>query len=188
MQSDDLQTGDYSHDQVDIVHHMPFLEQCAAGAGIILEIGCGHGNGSTRAFARGLEWSTHRHKLHIIVDHDPDRPQVKPTYDYYAIVHGPSESPETARMVRDMMLGTPDIIFIDTDHTYEQMKKELEVWSPFAGPDTLWIFHDTWMFGEYNHMTDAIKEFAAENGWVFVDFSPASHGLGLMRKVKHAQA
>lgn len=175
-------------DQCDIAYHMPFLEECASRASVIVEIGVGHGNGSTRAFARGLARSTHFGKLHIGVDIDPERPQEKPGYPYWHEVHGPSEQILIAFMVGNLIVDggrqpdrRPDIIFIDTDHNYEQMQKELEAWSPLAGPNTLWIFHDTWMSGEYNHMTDAIKEFAQANCWTFIDHSREAHGLGLMR-------
>jgi len=178
----------YEHDQDDIWPHMPFLEECASKAGIIIEIGVGHGNGSTRAFARGLERSTAEFKLHVGVDIDPERPQLKPRYPYWREIHGPSEDKTTVAQVAGILWQASrlsddaDIIFIDTAHTYEQMKKELPLWEPFTGPITLWIFHDTWMNGEYNHMTDAIKEFAAAHGWEYEDYSKESHGLGLMRR------
>ena len=171
----------YEHDQDDIAVHMPFLEACASKAGIILEIGVGHGNGSTRAFARGMERSQHKVKMQIGVDFDPERPQLKPEKYWYE-VHGPSEDPETAAKVEKQILEgrKADIIFIDTDHTYEQMEKELPIWAQFSKSETLWIFHDTWMWDVYNHMTDAIKKFAGREGWVFNDYSREAHGLGLM--------
>jgi len=62
------------------------------------------------------------------------------------------------------------------------MAMELPIWNLLAGPHTLWVAHDTWMFGVWNHMSEAMKEFANANGWEFVDYNQASHGLGLMRK------
>lgn len=175
--------GDFTHDQEDMVVHMPFLEACAARAGVIVEIGVGHGNGSTRAFARGLERSTHYERFHFGVDIDPERPQIKPGYGYWREVHGASEDPYTRYAVQDMLDHRyASIIFIDTVHTKEQMQLELPIWATLAGPDTLWIFHDTWMFGSWNAMGDAIKEFAAAHDWEVVDYTRESHGLGLMRK------
>jgi len=49
-----------------------------------------------------------------------------------------------------------------------------------ATPDTVWLFHDTWMFGQYNPMTDAIKQFADEHGLVYEDLSKECNGLGRM--------
>lgn len=178
--------SDYAHDQVDIAHHMPFLEDLASRAAVIVEVGCGHGNGSTRAFARGLERSTREGKMFISVDADPVRPQVRPTLPYWRVIHGKSEKVSTAGAVR-LALGpqqTVDILFIDTDHTYEQLRQELGIWSLLvAHTSTLWVFHDTYMFGEYNPMTDAIKEYcAAFPQWEFIDHSRESHGLGLMKR------
>ncbi len=173
----------YEHDQDDMVVHMPFLEDCASKVGIIVEIGVGHGNGSTRAFARGLARSPARVKFHIGVDTDPERPQVKPDL-YWHEVCGASEHIRTVQQVAEVLEGRKaDIIFIDTVHTYEQMEMELPLWNALTKAETLWIFHDTHMFGIYNHMTEAIKEFARANDWFFVDHSQESHGLGLMLHV-----
>lgn len=168
-------------DASDIAYHMPFLEECASKVGTVVEIGVGHGNGSTRAFSRGLERSTHFGKYHIGVDCDEERPQVKPSYSYWHEVHGSSEDINTRIAVQNILGDRyADIIFIDTIHTYEQMAQELPIWTRIAGPGTLWIFHDTWMFGVYNHMTEAIKEFAT-NGWEYLDQSRLAHGLGVLR-------
>ena len=174
--------GDFSHDQCDMIVHMPTLEDYASRAAVIIEIGVGHGNGSTRAFARGLARSEKHVRVHVGVDMDPVRPQIKPDR-FWCEVHGMSEDPATASWVK-IMLGDrmADIIFIDTVHTYEQMVQELPIWAAFSGPETIWLFHDTWMFGPYNQMTEAIKEFAAANGLEYTDLSRESHGLGMMRK------
>ena len=75
-----------------------------------------------------------------------------------------------------------DLIFIDTVHTYEHLKKELELWEPLAVGDCKWLFHDTWMGGVYNPMTDAIKEFARNsNGkWEYSDITRECNGLGAL--------
>jgi hypothetical protein len=80
-----------------------------------------------------------------------------------------------------------DLIFIDTFHIYEHMRKELELWVQVAHDKTTWLFHDTWMINdktrrfEYNHMTDAIKEFAERDGrWTYRDISKTCNGLGVL--------
>ncbi|MFA5352618.1 MAG: class I SAM-dependent methyltransferase [Thermodesulfovibrionales bacterium] len=179
----------HGEDNVDIAPHMETLERYAEKAAFILEIGCGAGNGSCRAFRRGLAKSQvpPELKLHISIDINSEHPAYdRPTEPYWYKVSGDSRSQEAFNKVLDTVanysLGdrTPDIIFIDTDHTYEQMQLELELWDRLAGPNTIWLFHDTWMGGPYNHMTDAIKEFAAAHGLVYKDLSKASHGLGWM--------
>jgi len=169
-------------DQSDIAYHMPFLEEVAAVARIIIEIGVGTGAGSTRAFARGLKRSPAEVKMHIGVDIRPEGVEEAPD-SYWYFVCGPSEAPSTAIKVAELIPDhAADIIFIDTIHIYEHMELELPIWERFAGYRTLWIFHDTWMFGIYNHMTEAIKDFCnLHPEWEFVDHSREAHGLGLMR-------
>jgi hypothetical protein len=173
-------------DASDIAYHMPFLEECASRAGIIVEIGVGHGNGSTRAFARGLARSTKEPKMHIGVDPDPERPQERPVL--FTQVVGKSEDEITADTVSDIVRGYkiawinghPSIIFIDTIHTYEQMSMEMPLWFDLANKKTLFLYHDTWLWGVYNHMTNAIKEFA-KDGWEYLDQSKLAHGMGVLR-------
>lgn len=178
----------YMEDQYDMREHMPFLASLAERAAVVVEIGCGHGNGSTRAFARGLIHSPRTPKVFLSVDIDPERPQRRPIIGYWQKITAPSELVSTADAAACVLNRQAiDILFIDTEHTYEQLKAEIKVWSPLASKQTIWVFHDTWMFRTddfegYNPMTDAVKEFCAENpDWEFVDYSKRSFGLGLMR-------
>ena len=185
LQSDsDRASQQFDSDQPEMVYHMPFLTYLAAHCTSILEIGAGHGNGSTRAFERGLKGGDGRDKLHfshVTVDIDPERPHLKPvsTENYhYRAVTGDSRDPQTYAGLTKIH---PDVIYIDTDHTYEVMQKELEAITSagLVTTDTILVFHDTWMFGEYNHMTDAIKEWCSREWWVFVDLTRESHGMGV---------
>jgi cephalosporin hydroxylase len=178
-------------DNVDIAPHMAMLEEFASKAGFILEIGCGAGNGSCRAFRRGLAGSpiSPELKLHISIDINTEHPAYdRPTEPYWFKVDGDSRNYATFEKVLDILNSsvplTPDIIFIDTDHTYEQMKAELELWDRIATSHTIWLFHDTFMGGPYNHMTDAIKEYAAAHGLVYKDLATHSHGLGWMGRAE----
>ncbi len=168
--------------QSDVEYLMPILEEYASKCEIILELGCGHGNGSTRAFAAGLRRSCNLSAHLVSVDIDPSRPDELPNCPIYTRVVGDSADTKVMLMVSHLVSRKPDLIYVDTDHTYEQMKSELEVWWPMSYQSTTWLFHDTWMFGEYNHMTDAIKEFAARDGWVYTDITKESHGLGRMAR------
>jgi predicted SAM-dependent methyltransferase len=121
----------------------------------------------------------------ISVDIDPAQPEERPARTWWHIVYGDTRDYSTREKVEEMcafMKRVPDIIYIDTDHTYEHMQRELEVWSPLADAHTVWLFHDTWMFGPYNHMTDAIKEYAAAHALTFFDLTHESHGLGMIKK------
>src|SRR5215510_6625435 len=119
--------------------HMPEIEKAARESnGFVLEIGPGIGTGSTWAIQEGL-LDHHPYPIHISVDHQ-DYMQWKPSkMAEWQLVIGDSRDPETKAKVynafyrwgislRDYGLG---LIFIDTDHTYEQMKAELAVWGDF---------------------------------------------------------
>lgn len=173
-------------DQSDVVYLMPFLEYAASQSPIIIEIGAGHGNGSTRAFARGSAANPAPDKLFISVDIDPERPQEKPPLPYWHGVYGPSESLETAKLAAALMAGRKaSLIYIDTDHTYVQLKVEHEVWDQFADENTTWLYHDTWIWGPYNSMTDAAKQYAQAKGLIYEDVTRLSHGLGMVSKASH---
>jgi cephalosporin hydroxylase len=172
-------------DQEDIALHMPFLEELASKASVIIELGCGKGNGSTRALSRGLRRSNSTDKVMVTVDWNLNGPEETPKYSWWYFLAGDSRHREPVRVASALLgLKAADLIFIDTDHTRAQIEKELKLWSWIASPDCVWVFHDTWMMGEYNPMTDAIKEFAASHGLEFIDYSRECHGLGLMRRAK----
>lgn len=162
--------------------HMPFLEDIASKSSFILEIGIFWGTGSARAFTRGLKKSDKLNKLYISVDWDPAVPLEKPDLDYWHMVYGWSTKNTTLEQVKGICGNRKaDIIFIDTTHNYETLSLELRVWSNLADQNTLWIFHDTYMYGQYNHMTDAIKDFCKNfSEWEFIDYTKESHGLGMM--------
>jgi hypothetical protein len=171
-------------DAPDMIVHMPLLEEKAKKCnGFVLELGCLHGTGSTRAFRRGLK-KNGGERLMVTVDMDPLMPDLDvPWEEWWHKVLGRTEDERTFEAVEKLCKGREaGVIFIDTDHTYEQMQKELELWKGLAGPDTVWLFHDTFMFGGYNPMTNAIKEFAVREGLMFEEVTRESHGMGLMRR------
>lgn len=172
----------------DIDNYMPILSDMAAACegGYVLELGVGQLDGSTAAFIEGLKrWqkiqAAHQ-PLMVSVDWQMDftNPQLNPELpSWWHFVLGSTLDPQTFKFVS--AYRSPDIIFIDTEHSYEQMSAELALWGRLTNRYTTWLFHDTYMFGQYNHMTDAIKEYAAASGWVYDDVSVEAHGLGRMR-------
>lgn len=173
-------------DQPEMVFHMPFLQEVASRCGVIVEIGCGHGNGSTRAFRAGQQSLLHDPLL-ISVDIDPNKPDVRPAGNWHKVT-GDSRDPWVRAKTREILFRMheefpfPDLIYIDTDHTYEQLMAELCLWEEIAAPHTVWLFHDTFMFGCYNTMTDAIKDFCASHPqWEYVEITKESHGMGMMQ-------
>lgn len=150
--------------------------------GFVLEIGAGKGDGSTIAIQEGL--SNHPNPVHVTVDIEDDMTLYKPSVYWWHFVKGDSTLLYTLLMVDDITriyLRKPGLIFIDTFHQYQHLKRELELWQSVADKNTVWLFHDTWMCGEYNKMTDACKEFARDNGRVYEDLITEAHGLGRIR-------
>lgn len=165
----------------DIANFCPILTEFAKENSFIIELGPAKGDGSTHAFELGLKRNRNQDKLFISVDHR-DYMEIKPKVPYWHLILGDSRDFTTRELVKGFCGNRkPDLIFIDTHHTYEQMQQELKTWSKIASKKhTKWLFHDTYMMGEYNHMTDAIKEFAQENGLIYADLKSEAHGLGFM--------
>lgn len=178
-------------DEPDIALHMPYLEEVAFHSPFIIELGCGDGYGSTRAFQRGHErygakLGEQLGRIHVSVELRADRPKCAYNSRYWWLLTGDSISPETFTKLRIAYCMPADLIFIDTEHTYEHMSKELALWEIASGPQTVWLFHDTWMFGKYNRMTDTIIEFASKRGLVYEDLSTDCNGLGRMAHLENA--
>ncbi len=176
--------------QSDIEFLMPLLSQYARENPVVLEIGCGLGNGSTRALAQGINEAlvqgVNVHEVLLVsVDLDPSRPLEEPPERWWHKVTGDSRDSKTVDKVRELVADVyyrPKLIFIDTEHSKEQIEVELQVWGKISTGLCVWLFHDTWMWGNYNPMTDAIREYAQTHGLVYEDITRESHGLGKMSK------
>ena len=181
----------YGLDQIDfevgedggIQNYIDTLAECAAASnGFIVEMGIYRGTGSTVAFQRGLQ--NHPNPLQVSMDYDEKYLYWRPTVPWWHYLEADDRKPETVEKVKAIAGDrTPGIIYIDTNHDYEQMTAELANWGPYAAPDTLFLFHDTWLYGGYNEpMNRAIIEWADANGWLFEDWKKERHGLGRMTK------
>jgi cephalosporin hydroxylase len=176
----------------DIDNYMPILKQMAKDSrgGFVLELGIGQADGSTKAFMEGLkergEYGSERMMISVDFQIDFDLEQLNlNSPPWWIFIEGDTRNKDTVRQVVGVSCPRkPDIIFIDTEHSYEHMAEELEAWKDLADDNTVWLFHDTYMFGNYNKMTDAIKEFALREGWEYVDLDTGAHGLGMMRRGK----
>lgn len=155
-----------------------------ASNGVVIELGVFGGEGSLQMIQDALE--DHPSPLHVSVDWDESNlaPENRPTVDWWHFVKGDTRLAATANCVKQI-LGTrkAGVIFVDTDHNAVQVKIELELWSQFADDSTVWLFHDTAMYGVPNvEMVRAITEYADANGWRYDEPRTDSHGLGRMRR------
>ncbi len=146
--------------------------------GVIVEVGSGCGDGSTHAFDLGLAANDRPYShYHISVCIHPVAGDWEPTAPYWEMVVGDSREQSTVDAVRnelhwvatgpsarDFPYGidhTPHIIYIDTEHTYATLKRELEIWPDLGDENTLYLFHDTVCYPE---MAKAIEESVAVGG------------------------
>jgi hypothetical protein len=181
----------------DIDNFMPVLEEFAAQSACVIEIGLDSGDGSTVAFTRGFERSRASDKLYLSIDILPGyiKPEHYPPLPYWFLLPGDSRDRlvlERAKRLSGRWCLRPDLIFIDTDHTPRQIQAELDLWGCWLesmvrmdpGYNPIMLFHDTYMLGKYNPMTDTIKNWARTFQWIYSDYSTEPHGLGMIAKRK----
>ncbi len=166
--------------------------------GFVLELGVFSGEGSTTAIQEGLRYYAlanqesqfYKRPLHISVDWDGRNLIAnRPDKDWWRLIEGDTRDPASLYVAQGLSdfyrpnSSKAGLIFIDTLHDYDQMKAELELWQGIADDETVWLMHDTWMYGVKNEgMVKAIEEFAKEYGWRYEDYRQDSHGLGRMRR------
>jgi len=142
--------------------HMERLANFAyCSNGVIVEVGSGCGDGSTHAFDLGIQAKRDRNKQHISVNLHPVGGGWEPESGAWSFVQGDSREQSTVDAVKAQLKRTPGIIYIDTEHTYATLKRELEIWPEIGDKDTLYLFHDVVNFTE---MTPAVLEAVAPGG------------------------
>jgi hypothetical protein len=151
----------------DIQRHLSQLRREARGT--VLELGV-RGGSSTVALLAGLE---ERGGVLWSVDVDPASAAVFPDHPQWRFVLADSRD---ERSVVDA--GLPDeldVVFIDTIHTYEQVRDELEVWGDRVVEGGVILFHDT---DSYPPIRRAISEWCKSRSVPF-EFKGGSNGLGV---------
>jgi len=79
------------------------------------------------------------------------------------------DSAEAAKNFEDNSI---DIIFIDADHSYEAVKKDLEIWYPKMKKDSIMSGHDYWFeplrkaVGEFFYPKDLLVSEASNSSWL----------------------
>ncbi len=159
-------------DYENIVDHLPILKAYARG--VVLELGSREGV-STSALLEGVSanggqvWS---------VDCDPACGEAWFGHPRWRFVCGDSASPETAAALTEAGLPEKiDLLFVDTEHTYAQITRELNFWLPRLAPTGTVLAHDTESFPE---VMQAIKDVAMAFN-LFVEFRSGCNGLAIIR-------
>lgn len=77
-----------------------------------------------------------------------------------------------------------DVIFIDTEHKYDQLKRELEAWYPHMKPNCIMMFHDTENPKDNFGIRRALTEFISNHPEFKTKFYKEWSGLGILRRKK----
>lgn len=143
----------------DIKDHLPFFVELCVTHNIqtVIELGV-RGGVSTAAWLWGLE-QTGGHLYSVDIDPAPYEA------DNWTFIQGDD------LLIADQLPAEADIIFVDTSHTYEQTKAEIDLYLPRV--KKFMLFHDTDVpeFG----VRPALDE--KTPGWVE---RPGSNGLGIV--------
>jgi len=156
-----------SREGSDIQDHLARLR--ASAQGTVLELGVRGGN-STAALLAGIEerggalWS---------VDIDPNCAILFEGHPQWHFVR--ADSRDEAAVSAAGLPDELDVLFVDTLHTYEQVRDELGVWGDRVVAGGVILFHDTDSFPEIRR---AIEEWCRTRG-VPYRFLGGSNGLGI---------
>jgi predicted O-methyltransferase YrrM len=154
----------------DMKFHLNFIFNMSKGN--MLELGVRSGV-STSALLHAAE--THNGHLWSI-DKDGGCASIFKDCPYWTFIHGDSTDREKA--VESGLPGELDVIFIDTEHRYNQVIMELLTWSNFLKQDGIIMVHDV---ESYPATHKACEDFAVENKWQY-KIRSGSNGLGLLTK------
>jgi cephalosporin hydroxylase len=156
--------------QSDIQHHLPLLYSLARGT--IVELGT-RGGVSTAAFLAGVEarkgevWS---------IDIDPACGELYKGHPQWQFIHGSSLDEKVCDFVtRGGIPNAPkngiDLLFIDTEHTFDQAAAELALWAEQVRPGGYILMHDPETFPGVRR---AAQEFADARGWTITFVRPCN--------------
>ncbi len=154
----------------DIKDHLPYLY--GESHGLVVELGT-RGGVSTAALLAGVE---DHGGLLISVDINPMCAETFKGHKQWIFKNKDSSHPLAPDEIFDYEPSLIDLLFIDTNHTYLQLKTELDVWSVYVKPGGKIILHDVLAFPE---MGLAADEFASSHSKNYRVRS-LSNGLGII--------
>jgi hypothetical protein len=175
----------------DIQGHLEFMHETVLGfeKPVIIELGIQAGNSTSALLSAaerrgGIMYSCDiqtRAQLQERLEHDRVEWWDHPSWRVFC---GDDLSDEALAWMPEQC----DILFVDSDHSYEHVRDVLAAYMPRLRPSGTALFHDTQYqspgdvdLGEPNGVVaQAINEYCARNGLSWTN-RPGSYGLGIVR-------
>jgi cephalosporin hydroxylase len=99
-----------------------------------------------------------------------------------------SHLPETVAQLKTILNNREiDFLFIDGDHSYEGVKRDFELYSPFVSPHGIIAFHDTKIYPDEHWIKVGRFWNEIKNKYIFQEFSDGGFdwgGIGMIIKDK----
>lgn len=166
----------------DINRHLPTLKEYASKVEHITEFGVRRGI-STSAFLAG--------EPKVLISYDIDGIKFKNYKTFKSLAKNVKFKFVIADVLK-VVIDKTDLLFIDTRHTYKQLKKELKLHGSKVRKYI--IFHDTITFGDRGEdnttpgLVMAINEFLKENEhWQIEKIFKYNNGLTILRNYKNVK-
>lgn len=167
----------YKNATPDICEHLDTLTQLAKECTHITEMGFRYG-ASACAMLKAQPKKLISYDLHI-----PD--ECRKMFDE---VKGDTEVVLVQASTLEVVIEETDMLFIDTLHTYNQLKKELNMHGNKA--KKYLVFHDTEAYGTKGEdgsdkgLMDAINEFIKDNNhWILYQHYINNNGLTVLKRI-----
>jgi hypothetical protein len=187
--------------QSDIHEHLPKLRELASQCEHVTEFGLRNADGSTIALLAGLAHSKAKHRTLVSWDLDP-RALISTNAMHLRSMADEAGVRWQLRCgdTREIIIESTDLLFIDTYHTFAQLRAELERHASVArdlanGNKSVvrrWLaFHDTETFGYLGEdgtdpgLVMAIRHFQKTNfpRWQLLYDNRNCNGLSVLRRV-----
>lgn len=161
----------------DISRHLEILSRLASLCNEVTEFGVRDGS-STSAFLYGRPQRLTSYDIKPFLKHD--------LYCNAAVAEGVAFEFIQMDTIKMSPIRATDLLFIDTLHTYGQLKMELAIHAPMVSKYL--IFHDTSTYGDRGQNGEAglwlaISEYLKTNPcWSLWHYYTHNHGLTILRR------
>lgn len=152
-------------DRVDSPYYYRFLHKLAPKISTYLELGCRNG-----AAAYHVAMGNKSAQVYCI-DHKDQMSVYHPNIHFYLT---DTRDPGMPKFLNKQF----DVIFVDSTHTYEQVKAEYDLWRPHVAPGGVMLFDDISEYQGLRDFWDEVRQ--TEPGIAAPILHPHSWGFGIL--------